>query len=204
LNNFYFVRIFFPPLFQIYSTGRHNTQLSASAIALWVINAIFIAVIVSVTYFIALYDSFNTWDLYSFGTSVFISLVFGLQMKVAFLHNQWNYINVGILLLSISGFYVWIFVVDRAGSLLSAEYYGCGTFALSQQITWQFSTFTIPIFVGVLDLVGQSCYLFFHTPDDLVFRERSMERIIYYLNNFFTCGRANSCKRDGIDDAHAI
>ena len=167
------------------------------------LNAIFLAIVIGLIFFVALKDTFSNWDLYSFGTSVFIALIFGLQMKVAFLHSQWNYINVSIMLLSIIGLYIWILVVDSAHDL-SPEYYGCGSFSLAQRITWLFCTFTIPIVFGVLDLAGQSIYLFFYPTKELIFRESSLESVIHSMRHWYTCGRTNACQRDGLDQAYAI
>merc|ERR1711871_306649 len=69
----------------IYCTGRQNQMLSPFAICLWVVNALILAGIFVAFYFGFLYTSFQTYGIFEFGTSAFIALIIGLQMKVAFL-----------------------------------------------------------------------------------------------------------------------
>ena len=127
-------------------------------------------------------------------------------MKVCFLFNQWNYYNMFILWFSIFGFYMWLLIVDGSFALFP-EYYYSARMTLSERVTWLFSTFTIPICFGLLDLFGQAMYLFFHTGDDLIYREKSLESEIIKLRSWYTCGsKSNSpCRtRSNIEAAHSI
>ena len=158
----------------IYCTGRQNQMLSPFAICLWVVNALILAGIFVAFYFGFLYTSFQTYGIFEFGTSAFIALIIGLQMKVAFLHNQWNWINVFVMVISILGFYVWMLIVN-AWLDQFPHYYYCARWTLEQYMTWLVSTITIPIIFGLVDLMGQGYYIFFDMPEELKFHWKSLE-----------------------------
>lgn len=161
---------------QIYITGKSNVMLCPSAIGMWVLNALFLSLVVISVYFFALYDTFSEWGLYEFGTTTFVSLILGLTMKVLFLHNQINYIAVFFICCSLLGFYIWMLIVN---SWLEAfpDYFFVARWSLKKPLNWFMSSITIPIVFGLIDLIGQGIYIFFYscTPDEVLFREKSLQ-----------------------------
>ena len=156
---------------EIYSTGRNNLLLSPWAIGLWVFNAGVMAALFCMIYFVALADTYDSQGIFDYGTAVYVSLIMGLQAKVSFLYNQWNYINASVMICSILLFYIWVFVNS---SWVSMEYYEVARHTFSQPLCWLFSTFTFPILFYLVDLLGQGWYIFFAPTPELVYRERSL------------------------------
>merc|ERR1711871_1020693 len=163
---------------QIYSTGRDNVMLSAGAICLWMLNAMILSLVVYAMYFGLLYNSFLDYSVYELGTSAFIALIIGLTVKVCFVHNQWNVYNVLFIIISILGFYVWLLIVSTWYNSLFEDYYYVAQHTLSEPLTWLFSTFTIPIIFGLIDLIGQGYYLFFDPTEETLFREKSLQNAL--------------------------
>lgn len=159
---------------EIYSTGKSNAMLSLKAISLWTLNAAILASLICLLFFVAMPDSYNEYGIFEFGTSVFTSLILGLQMKMAFLYNQWNYITVGIMLLSLAGFYVWFFIVDSANDSFP-DYYNSAKWTLKNPLDWFFASFTVPMIFWLVDLIGQSWYIFVEPANETVYRERSLD-----------------------------
>ena len=99
----------------------------------------------------------------------------GLTVKVGFVHNQWNIYNFLFIIISLFGFYVWILIVSSWQNDLFEPYYFVAQHALAHPLTWLFSTLTVPICFGVIDLVGQGYYLFFDPTKEVLFREKSLQ-----------------------------
>ena len=147
-----------------------------------VCNALILAGIFVAFYFGFLYSSFAEYGIFELGTSAFIALIIGLQMKVGFLHNQWNYLSVIFILISVLGFYIWMLIVN-AWLDQFPHYYYSARWTLEQPLTWLFSTITIPIVFGLIDLLGQSYYIFFDIPQVLQFHWASL-LVIMIISTF--------------------
>ena len=158
---------------ETYSSGRNNEMLSPWAIGIWVLNAAVMSALFCLIYFVALADTYNDQGIFVYGTAVYISLILGLQAKISFLYNQWNYINVSVLVLSIMVFYIWVMAVD-SWWVFFQTYHDVAKHAFSEPINWLFATFTFPVIFYLVDLLGQSWYIFFSPTPEMIYRERSL------------------------------
>ena len=129
---------------ECYATGRLNEMLSPWAIGLWAINAMILSSLICLLYFLALHDSYSSEGIFEIGTAIFISLILGLQMKIAFLYHQWNYITVIVMILSLLMLYIWLFIVDSAEEIFP-DFYNTAKYTLSSSLNWLFSSFTFPV-----------------------------------------------------------
>ena len=97
-----------------YSTGRTYSQLNARTIATWIANAIVYAVILCSLHIICFFNTYKEYDLYSFGTTLYVSLVMALQYKVWFLLHQWNIYFLSAILVSIVGMFAVIYILSES------------------------------------------------------------------------------------------
>merc|ERR1711871_1558922 len=129
-------------------------------------------------YFVALANTYDSQGIFDYGTAVYVSLIMGLQAKVSFLYNQWNYVNASVMICSILLFYIWVFLISSldpsSSEYFDGEYYEVAGHTFSQPLCWLFSTFTFPILFYLVDLLGQGWYIFFAPTPELVYRERSL------------------------------
>jgi phospholipid-translocating P-type ATPase (flippase) len=105
---------------QVYSTGKNNTFLTTKAIGMWIFNAVITAVIICVIGYYAMKLSFVDWSLFPFGTTVFVSLVMSLQLKIIYLNNQWDKVRFFIISISVLGTLLFI----EGVSYSAADFYG--------------------------------------------------------------------------------
>jgi len=69
----------------VYSTGTDNVYLKPLALGMWILNAIYYAVLICLVYFYVVGPTFEAWGLYEMGTTVFFGMCLALQAKVKFI-----------------------------------------------------------------------------------------------------------------------
>jgi magnesium-transporting ATPase (P-type) len=142
----------------LYGCGKQNTMLSSRRIALWMINAVFYGVVISLLSFVTLQRTFMYYDLYSMGCFIFIGMVNALQLKIAFMHNQWNYLNMIAMILStillMGGLWLLDLIGDDVGMTNHPppHFNGTITHLYGQKSFWLFGFFMTPLVCIMIDL----------------------------------------------------
>ena len=160
---------------RVYSTGKTNSQMDLKAISTWVFNAILIGMFHCLMFYLALRDTWIDYDVYAMGTCVLLSLIFGLQVKVAFLHNQWNFLHVLSMFVSLLGTMIWVCIVSSDAYSFN-EFYYTGFFVFDQAIFWFFCLFFGPIFLILVDLIGHAYHLFLRSTQEMEYREDALKK----------------------------
>jgi magnesium-transporting ATPase (P-type) len=99
----------------MYGSGKQNIMLSKRRIFLWISNACMMGVVLCLLSFVALDATFEYYDFWTAGTFVFVALVNAMHAKMAFMHHQWNWINVFGMVLSVFGTIVVVLVLSVWG-----------------------------------------------------------------------------------------
>jgi len=161
---------------ETYSTGRLNSLLTPKKLFLWMLNAVFFAVFICLISYNVLSATFVDLSLFEVGTLVFFMLVHSMQCKVAFLHHQWNVLNVAGMVISLGGlFLVMFYISENMSDEFTEGYLGVAPALCSLNIFWLFGVFSIPLFVVLIDLIGYSLYMFFEPTDEMKFRELELQ-----------------------------
>jgi hypothetical protein len=154
-------------LYQTYSTGQSNVLLKMSTVALWIVNAILYAIVICLTYYIAVAPTFRDMSLYVTGTTVFSGLCLALQCKVAFFHHQWSYPHVFVMFLSLLG----MFTAFLLFGVSVDDYYYVSQMTYREGIYWFFGCFSVPLFVAMIDVVSYYGSYFFMPTAEMVYHE---------------------------------
>ena len=142
---------------QIYSTGRLNTQLNTLTVFYWLFDSVIYTVVFCLIMYVVLDYTLVYYGLYEFGTFVYAGLVFALTAKVMFLHHQFNYINVFVILLSLGGTLAYFAILDSISfSLTDGGYWNSAFWLYEQNVFWFFSLFTVSIVCVMIDFVSHS------------------------------------------------
>lgn len=150
----------------IYATGRTSSVMNQSMMIMWAINASFYAIIISATGYYILEESFHEYGVYEFGTHVFCGLVFALQCKVFFLHNNFNWLHVGAMGMSIAGTFGFIMGVSQF-----QNFYGEAEQLYDRDLFWLTAIFGVPVTCFLVDLFSQSIVEFLLPTNDHVIAE---------------------------------
>ncbi len=135
-------------------------------------NAVVFTIVFCSLFFVALYPSFSYDSLYEMGTTVFVGLILSLQLKVAFLHQVWNRIHVIAMIISVGGLFLFL-VALNASATYDYDFYNVANKIYGYSIFWFFGVFTIPLVMLLLDICGQSLYVFFYPNQEMIFREQA-------------------------------
>lgn len=157
---------------ETFVTGRANTQLRPQQLMWWVFNAIMYSIIVCLFFYTAMCDSFQTWDLYSFGTTVFTGLTLALQLKVSHLTHFWTYLNALMMAISVFGYF--LFLVLNSSSTMSPDYIGTAQWIYGQPLFWLFGFFGVPVTCWVYEVTSQMVVNLLYPSNELIFRERDL------------------------------
>lgn len=163
-----------PYPYQVYSTGLNNTILNMRGVGLWIWNAVLFAVVFCLFFFMALKPSYHDYSLYEMGTMVYVALVLSLQLKVLFIHNLYNWIHVTAMFISLGGLFL-VLVILSNDTEYSYDLYYVAQKLYGDGFFWFFGVFSIPLFMFLIDIVGQSAYVFVFPTEQLHFREASRE-----------------------------
>jgi hypothetical protein len=146
-------------------------MLDVKSIIVWIFNAILYAIVISLVYFSAVAQSFNTDSLYVAGTTVFTGLTMSLQAKVAFFHHQWAYPQVLAMFISVVGMLIFYIIIQYS----TFDYYYVANHVYEQGIFWFFGMFTGPLIVIFIDWVGYFVLYQFYPKPEMIFREMQMK-----------------------------
>ena len=167
----------------MYGSGKQNIMLSKRRIFMWITNACVMGIVISLMCYVAMRDTALYYDFWAFGTFVFVALVNSMQAKVAFMHHQWNYINVFGLLISVGGTLLIVLILSTWGweplyMLEDIMFIGSGQWLLGQSEFWLYAFFTIPLMVLLVDYSSHSVrYMFFPTPE-MVSKDMEVKNVI--------------------------
>lgn len=166
---------------QVYATGRSNVYLRIESIATWIFNAILYAIVICLVYYYAVAQSFQDWSLYEFGTAVYTGLLLSLQLKVGFLHHQWNWVHTLSMAVSVGG----MFIMFPVCSDIFSDYIYISSYVYDQPLYWLFGVFSMPVFTILIDMVGHYGRLLVWPTQEMLYREiehKVREGIIPHVN----------------------
>ncbi len=163
---------------QTYSTGKTNTLLVMSSIAVWILNAIFYAIVLCLTYYMALQPSFKDLSLYEAGTVAFVGLCMSLQAKVAFFHHQWAYPQATVMFISVLGMFVYFLLI----AISTDTYYYVANMTYELDVFWLFGFFTGPLMAVLIDVIGYYGKWFFFPTLEMKYHE--MEHAVSHFLRF--------------------
>jgi magnesium-transporting ATPase (P-type) len=166
----------------IYASGRMSSVMNQAMMIMWAINASFYAIIISATGYYILEESFHEYGIYEFGTHVFCGLVFALQCKVLFIHNNINWLHVGAMGMSIAGTFGFIMGVSQF-----QNFYGEAEQLYDRDLFWLTAIFGVPVTCFLVDLVSQSIVEFLLPTNDHVIAE------VYQKVRFVKSRRPPTC-----------
>jgi len=125
------------------------------------------AIIICLVYYYAVAESFQDWSLYEFGTTVYTGLLLSLQLKVGFLHHQWNWVHTLSMAVSIGG----MFIMYPVCSDIFSDYIYISSYVYDQSVYWLFGVFTIPVFTILIDMIGHYGRLLVWPTQEMLYRE---------------------------------
>lgn len=152
---------------QTYSTGRTNVALSTTALAIWILNAVLYAIVVSLVYYLALAPTFQEQGLYVAGTTVFVGLCMSLQAKVAFFHHQWAWPHYLVMFISVGGMFLYFLMIAVAFD----DYYYVAHHVYASGLFWLFGFFLMPIITIFIDWVGYFGKMLTLPTNEMLYRE---------------------------------
>jgi hypothetical protein len=115
--------------------------------------------------------SFKDYGLYEMGTTIYVGLVFSLQMKVGMLHHLWNQVHFWSMFISIGGLFLFLAVLNTMTGESYIEFYGVANKIYSLDLFWFFGFWSTPLFCSLIDFIGYSLYAVLLPTDELVYRE---------------------------------
>jgi hypothetical protein len=160
-------------------------MLTIPAVANWILNAIVFAILLSLFFYYAAKDTFYYYSIYPMGTVVFFGLVHSLQLKVGFLHHQWNYINDIGMGISLLGLFLYVITYSAVDPPTGYSYFGVGDWVYSEGLFWLFAVFSIPVFLFLIDLISYSFLLFAAPSNEMIFRENDLKNV-FQDNKYFS------------------
>ncbi len=161
---------------QTYSTGRENTMLHIWGICKWIINAIVFAIVICLMAYIILEQTFWYHDLYSCGTITYVGLIHALQLKVSFIHHQWNQWNVLAMLVSLGGTFFVIYALNTALAF-TPEYYGIWDNLITNDkiLFFVIGGIITPFFCLGVDFVSYAMTYIFAPTKEMQYRTKMLE-----------------------------
>jgi hypothetical protein len=129
------------------------------------------AVIFCLIWFNVVYRSFVDYDLYSMGTTIYVGLVLGLQLKVGFIHHLWNQVHLWSMFVSLGGLFLFLVVLNSMTSADTIDFYFIANKIYSLNLFWFFGVFTTPLFCLLIDVVGHSLLVMLFPTHEMIYRE---------------------------------
>jgi Phospholipid-translocating P-type ATPase C-terminal len=127
--------------------------------------------VICLLFYYSAQKSFEQSALFEMGTTVFVGACNSLQFKVAFLHHQWSYVQIFLMLLSVGGMLAYFGIISKFPVNLY-EYYDTGYYLLREsKLFWFYGFFTVPVFVIFIDVLGYDMYYFFWPSKETLYRE---------------------------------
>lgn len=156
---------------QVYRTGLSNQHLNLQTVKTWILNAVVYAVIFCLIWFNVVYRSFVDYDLYSMGTTIYVGLVLGLQLKVGFIHHLWNQVHLWSMFVSLGGLFLFLVILNSMTSADTIDFYFIANKIYSLNLFWFFGVFTTPLFCLLIDVVGHSLLVMLFPTHEMIYRE---------------------------------
>lgn len=150
-----------------YSTGTENVYLTPKALGIWILNAIYYAILLCLIYFYVVGPTFEQWGVFEMGTTIFFGMCLALQAKVAFLHHQWTWPQVVLMIISNLGMIIWFVII----SVTYDDFYYVAQNIYATGIFWFYGFFSGPLITVLVDVVGHYGMWFFFPSKEMMFRE---------------------------------
>eukprot|EP00607_Mallomonas_marina_P005822 CAMPEP_0182438608 /NCGR_PEP_ID=MMETSP1167-20130531/85890_1 /TAXON_ID=2988 /ORGANISM="Mallomonas Sp, Strain CCMP3275" /LENGTH=688 /DNA_ID=CAMNT_0024632043 /DNA_START=1413 /DNA_END=3479 /DNA_ORIENTATION=- len=159
---------------EVYSTGKKNVHLNERVIGIWIVNAILYTCMICLLFYTAVAPTFKTYGFYEMGTLVYMGVVMALQAKVIFLHNMWTHVNSIMMIISVLGMLLFIFLLtDITGYYMSWDIYGMADWLYADGLFWFMGMFSVPLFTVMIDFVGQAFRINFLVTEEMIYREKA-------------------------------
>lgn len=142
-------------------------SLTTTALAIWILNAVFYAIVVSLVYYYAVAPSFEDQGLYVAGTTVFVGLCNSLQAKVAFFHHQWAWPHYLVMFISVGGMLLYFLMV----AVSFDDYYYVAHHVYGTSLFWLFGFFFMPMVAIFIDWIGYYGKMLLMPTQEMLFRE---------------------------------
>lgn len=161
---------------QVYNTGKTNSLLKPMYIAGWIFNAVVYAVVLNMLVFYVAAPTFEEWAVYPAGLLIFTALCNSLQMKVAFFHHQWAWVNWLTFAISLFGMLVFFLVISAA----EYDFYYIANYVYLQGFYWFYAFFTVPLFVVFIDWFLYYTRMIFFPTNQMLYEEANrLVRTVY-------------------------
>ena len=168
---------------KVYVTGRLNSHLNLPSVLFWLGNAFLYSIVFCLVMYYALQPILIYYGIYEFGTFVFASLVYSLTVKVCFIHHQWNYINVLVVIISLGGTLGYFKALSGISFWLTyGNYYYSSEWVYAQSLFWFFAIFTTPLICFLIDFVFYNLHYTFLPSNEMLFRDAEAEVITLFFN----------------------
>ena len=154
---------------QVYATGQNNSLLGMHSVVEWTLNALGYAIILSLIFFVATFDSFSDQALYIMGTTVYTGLLLAMQMKVGFLHHQWAWPQITVMVLSVVAIPIGYFIVQNFS--VDTLYGAVGPVLFADPVFWFMGVFTVPIVLMFFESLCYFAQLLFQPTKEMLYRE---------------------------------
>lgn len=145
---------------------------------MWILNAILYAVVICLTFYMAVAPTFTDQSLYVAGTTVFVGLCMALQCKVAFFHHQWSYPHVIVMFISVAGMLVYFLLIAASTS----DYWDVANKTYEEGIFWFFGFFSVPLFVILIDVVSYYLQWYFMPTKEMLYHELEHSVSCYFAH----------------------
>jgi hypothetical protein len=132
----------------VYRTSRENIYLQSWNVMIWLLDATLYSVVICLFYYVVLYPTFVSLDLYSIGTIVFTGVCVTLTAKVIFMHHVWTRLQLYWILVSLLAM-LCLFLIF---SLSIIDYYYVAVELYDGGIFWFFGFFSIVFFTSFIDV----------------------------------------------------
>ena len=158
---------------QTYITGRTNAELSLAKMIKWIVNSLLYAALHSVMSYIVCWQSYQDLSLYAAGTIVYLGLLQAMQFKVSFMHNEWHYLSVIAMFVSIGGTFAVLWGLNSTQTWGEGVYFGVfDELARSHSsLFFGIGGFLMPLICVCIDVVDHSLELSFFPSDVMLFKE---------------------------------
>jgi hypothetical protein len=160
---------------QVYSTGLTNQHLNVRTIGLWFLNACLYAIVFCLIWFNVVAPSFEKDSLYEMGTTIYVGLVFSLQLKVGLIHHLWNQVHFWSMFISVGGLFLFLYVLNTMTGESYIDFYGVANHIYSSNLFWFFGFWSTPLFCILIDFIGYSFYAIILPTDEMIYREAAFD-----------------------------
>lgn len=159
---------------QVYATGKKNVLLGTTNIMGWVINGMVYGAVIGAVYFIACWDTFKAvYPVYGMGTLIFTGVCLAMQLKVAFMHHSWNWIEVAAMTISVLGMFVYFIILSASPFASEYDMYWVSMWLYAQGFYWFFGVFTISVVCILIDVLLYYGLQFFMPTQEMMYQECS-------------------------------